>query len=300
MMPSNRFSTLRGIRFLVVLALAGGLLLSACQAAATPPAEALITEAASPTPDQSAYWQAWRGGAHAASYDLGKGPNTYCARCHSPANYDPMAKVDPPPNCVSCKFAFESEPRVAVSNPLVPEADWKGVGCESCHWMKGGVAQAEISWLNVQTGYHETLATTTALCEKCHADTETLRHKRDLQDGAHQGYTCTQCHDAHTTQASCTAANCHPQVGSEPEPVAGHDANHVQVTCVACHDAGGLQVGPLEGQDVWVTFRTTQLLGRANTEPYQSHYLQASAPCQRCHFDDNPWGLAILDPGAVP
>jgi cytochrome c551/c552 len=66
------------------------------------------------------------------------------------------------------------------------------------------------------------------------------------------------------------------------------------VTCVACHDASGLDVGPVEGEDVWITFRTTELLGRANTEPYQSHALQRSVMCDRCHYPDNAWGLTAL------
>jgi hypothetical protein len=178
---------------------------------------------------------------------------------------------------------------------LIPQAEWKGTGCESCHWVKNGVAEAEISWTNIQTGYHETVATTTDLCEKCHTDTATLRHKRDLKDGVHQEYTCTQCHDPHSTSANCTASGCHPEVGTEPEAVAGHDADHRAITCVACHDAAGLEVGPLEDQAVWITFRTTELLGRTNVEPYVSHHLQLQVQCTRCHYPDNPWELSLVE-----
>jgi hypothetical protein len=294
MQSTNRSSFGTALLRTILLFLAG-LLLFACKPVATPVVEPLSATMPSPTPDQSAYWNAWHAGAHASTYDLGKGPNTYCARCHSPGNYDPNAKVDLPPNCVSCKFAFESEVRIAVSNPLIPQADWKGIGCESCHWVKNGISEAEISWTNIQSGYHETVATATDLCEKCHTDTQTLRHKRDLKEGAHQGYTCTQCHDAHSTLAGCTSSACHPDVGTETEPVPGHDADHSAVTCVACHDAEGFDVGPMEDQGVWVTFRATELLGRTNVEPYQSHYLQLQVECTRCHYLDNPWNLSLVE-----
>jgi hypothetical protein len=299
-MYKNTHLSYREVHLCTITLILCGVLLYACQPVATLTAEPLNTTIPSPTPDQSAYWQAWNEGAHASAYDLGKGPNTYCARCHSPANYDPFAKVDPPPNCVSCKFAFESEPRIAVSNPMIPESEWRGTGCESCHWVKNGVAEADISWTNIQTGYHETLASSTDLCEKCHTDTETLRHQRDLQDGAHKEYTCTQCHDAHSTAASCSAANCHPEVGAEAKVIPGHDAEHANVTCVACHDATGLEVGPMEDQGAWVTFRTTELLGRTTSEAYQSHYLQLAVQCARCHYPDNPWNLNVVGGNTGP
>jgi hypothetical protein len=61
-----------------------------------------------------------------------------------------------------------------------------------------------------------------------------------------------------------------------------------------------LDVGPAEGENVWITFRTTELLGRANTEAYQSHALQRSVMCERCHFADNPWGLTAPVATAEP
>jgi hypothetical protein len=243
---------------------------------------------------------AWEGSPHGNTYDLGKGPNTFCARCHSPENWDPAAKPDAPPNCVSCKFPFDAEVRVAPSNPLVPEADWKDIGCVVCHATDDGSVKPDIAWYDTVTGYHETVTSTTELCEKCHTDTETIRHRRDLGQAAHAGFTCTDCHDPHTTAASCGAAGCHETVGSETTAIPGHDADHAAVTCVACHDASGLDVGPAEGENVWITFRTTELLGRANTEAYQSHALQRSVMCERCHFADNPWGLTAPVATAEP
>ena len=255
--------------------------------------------AATSSPVQQIAWQDWQKGPHSATYDLSKGPNTYCARCHSPLNWDQSAKIDPPPNCVSCKFAFEAKPRIAQGNPLVPKDDWKNIGCEVCHQMENGAVQGEIAWLNPITGYHETVISPTDLCEKCHTNTETLKHKRALGDQAHDGFICTSCHNPHSAVASCTQSGCHIEISeagpatSQPQAIYWNhrDPAHVNLACVACHDASGLEVGPLENQQVWMTFRTVLLLGRQNNEPYQSHDLQAVVDCGRCHFFGNPWGL---------
>lgn len=252
--------------------------------------------AATATPNQSAYRQAWQEGPHAQTYSLEKGPNTYCARCHSPGNWDPAATIDPPPNCVSCKFPFEAVPRMATGNPLVPEEEWQSIGCDVCHRVnEDGVVEAQIAWHDPVSGYYETVADATALCAHCHRDTETLRHNRDVGQ-AHAGYVCTDCHDAHSAVASCTQQGCHDP--GQPDWQKQHDEHHDALACVACHDAAGLQVGPLEDGSLWMTFRTTELLGRANTEPYQSHQLQRDVNCRRCHFPDNPWDLLIVDDDA--
>jgi hypothetical protein len=72
----------------------------------------------------------------------------------------------------------------------------------------------------------------------------------------------------------------------------GHSRLHQNVTCVACHDASDYEVAPVEGQDVWITWRTTELLGRATKNPYQSHALQRSVSCERCHYAGSQWGLS--------
>ena len=325
-----------GMVFIVLLA-------SACQGAATgtetPTAvpSATLEPTSQPTAtltlmeQNPAEWVAWKGGPHAAGYDPSKGPNTYCARCHSPANWDPQAVINDPPNCVSCKFQNETEMRIAVGNPPVPEAEWKGLECGTCHKVQEGRLAAEPTWYDKQTGYYESVGTTTKLCEKCHLDNETLRHKRELGEETHIGFTCTNCHDPHSMQASCTQSGCHDNWGSTttagtiPHPSMGmgtsvscseagchsgtnfsdkptpsaitgftwnhQDGLHTAVTCVACHDASGLPAKYLEDQKIWVVFRVTELLGRYNEKVYQSHALTRSVNCSRCHYIDNPWGL---------
>ena len=240
-----------------------------------------------PHPEQQAKWE---NSPHADTYAMEKGPNTYCAKCHSPGNWDPAATIDPPPNCVSCKFSFEDSPRIAAGNPLVAKSEWVDIGCNVCHRAQGDYVEPEIAWLDTATGYYETVADVTALCEKCHLDNETLRHKRELSGGAHADYLCTECHDAHDTQANC--ADCHQEAMSDP--LANHsqyDETHPSLTCVACHDGSGLEVQPIENQGVWVTFRTTELMGRSSSKPYQSHVIQRTVNCQRCHYANNPWAL---------
>lgn len=239
-----------------------------------------------PTADSSIFEEDFQVSGHAAGYDLGKGPNTFCAHCHSPLDWDPMAHPDPPPNCVSCKFEFEDEARIAVSNPLIPEADWHGITCAVCHVGEDEQVNPELAWFDAEVDGYETVANPGELCEKCHRDTETLRHQRDLT-GVHADFQCTQCHQAHSVRASCS--DCH----TLDQDHLGTDIAHAYIDCTACHDASGMQVGPREDGLVWTSFRTVALLGRESSEPYQSHSLQRMVDCTRCHFPDNPWDLTV-------
>ena len=260
------------------------LLLLGCQPAPTPV----------PTPvDQTAIRTVWRASPHGNTYDLGKGPNTFCARCHSPRNWDPASKIDAAPNCVSCKFAFDPAPRHAPDNPLIAPDQWKDIGCEICHPVENGIASKQVAWLNTATGKSEPVANINDLCAKCHLDDDVLRHKIDLGNQAHKNDTCTTCHDPHSTKASCTASACHAKLFTpDAKPIVGHDAAHKSVACGACHDASGLKVGPQEGTAIWTTFRTTELLGRSTTAAFMSHNLQRKVDCARCHFPGNPWKIA--------
>lgn len=206
------------------------------------PKEEEIVVTVTPTPtlpaDQAAVWEAWQGSAHADTYDREKGPNTYCARCHSPTNWDYSAKIDPPPNCVSCKLPNETEPRIAVNNSLVPEEEWGDIGCEVCHQMNGRLAEPGYYWYDNATGYHEVVDSTTELCEKCHKDQGSfLHHQVKLGAEVHQGYTCTDCHDPHDSYASC--GNCHLEIVQSRMLAT---LQHVNLTdksqCLVCHPIG--------------------------------------------------------------
>lgn len=228
---------------------------------------------------------AWATGPHANTYGLEKGPNTYCARCHAPQNWDSGAVIDSPPNCVTCKFPFEETLRIAQGNTFISEDEWQNIGCEICHSVTTDGEISGIAWLDTRTGYYVTLETSTELCEQCHRDTETLRHQRQIGDHVHQDFTCIDCHDPHTGLASCTAPGCHADVSTL------HDVAHPTVTCVVCHDAAGYSVDFDHENQLWVVLRTTEVLGRPSTSPYKSHSLQKTVDCARCHYSDNPWGL---------
>lgn len=216
-------------------------LLTACSSQATPSPGSLAVTAEAPTmgpvtpsPDQSAYRAAWRQSAHAAGYDLESGPNTYCARCHSPANWDPSAVIDEPPNCLNCKFPFETEPRQAEGNQLIPEPLWVGIDCPVCHKVENGVVVATLMWHDEASGYDETLDTPQALCEKCHRDTEVLRHAIDFDDGPHSDFDCMDCHADHTLVAGCGA--CHRMNRHQPpEPIVEHEGLSSNESCLECH-----------------------------------------------------------------
>lgn len=236
-----------------LLILVGAVLLVGCSteggkegeaaAPADSPPTAGTTEATEATraveAEQAAYYAAWERSPHADTYAEEKGPNTYCARCHSPANWDPEATIDRPPNCVSCKFPSDEEMRVAKGNPPVPEEEWVSIGCPVCHRVtEEGVVQPEIAWRSRTSGYYESVPNSTALCEKCHLDNETLAHHRELGE-AHAGFTCTECHDPHDASASCAA--CHtvnrerpPRLVPEHADVDGSDVNGNE-DCAECH-----------------------------------------------------------------
>ena len=138
--PKARWLMVVGVLLIIPL------LLIACQPAATaeptkPPATAVPPTpmpTAVPIPDQSVQIADWQSGPHAMPYDLGKGPNTMCTRCHSPQNWIPGSKAAAAPNCVTCKFATDAELRIAPTfaeggMDLVTEEQWVGIPCAQCH-----------------------------------------------------------------------------------------------------------------------------------------------------------------------
>jgi hypothetical protein len=129
----------------------------------------------------------------------------------------------------------------------VPEEDWVNIDCSVCHRVEGENFDAQVTWLNPITGYHETLTSTTALCEKCHRDSESgLSHTRQLGDGAHADFVCTDCHDPHSTKASCTSSGCHHITVTNnaecsechPDALAKHTMEQLHSgghDCMGCH-----------------------------------------------------------------
>ena len=221
----------------------------------------------------------WEASPHAHTYVTDElGTNSTCALCHAPLNFVPsMDNI--PESCAACKFEVPPAP------PTISEADWDNIPCNICHRVKKGVVQPDYAWLSIPPiDEYADLATTTELCLKCHGQTDLAGHGMSNLAHAHAGYTCTQCHDAHTTTTTCSSEICHANVLNPTVPIPGHDKDHQAVTCWTCHDASGMAVGPAD-QGIWTTFLP------GSSTPYASHDIVKQAACERSHFPNNPWNL---------
>jgi hypothetical protein len=303
------------------------LLVSAC-AAPTPEVQIKeVTVIVEPTPvppepteepaDQSAYHVDWESGPH-STYDEGHGPNDWCARCHSPQNWNPEATIGRPPNCVSCKFPGQ-EMTVGDGNVFIEEADWKAIPCETCHVMVGDYA-TEIAWLNPISMDYEEVSDPTELCEKCHVTTtgnsfgSAVTHKITLGGSAHLNYGgylgdsppptyCTDCHDPHTAEP-LQCIDCHAEDVKKDTHAGGmFNTMSESVTCMACHDAAGFDVGPHPSDEsgLFVTQETTMGRGGPSTSAVISHSIVYEVACDKCHYEGNSWELIVLNAdGSVP
>jgi len=256
--------------------------------------------------DEATAKQLWETGPHNNEYDLYRGPNTYCAMCHSPQNFDPAAKVNKPPNCWSCKFPTDKEVRISPNAPLIAEDQWAKINCDVCHPEGKG---PELAVWNNGTGEYVPVATTTQLCEKCHTDSlGGSRHKIRLGGGAHSNQItttvyrpelCTDCHDPHSGEASCSNSECHTDILKPEKEIKGHDADHAKVTCVACHDASGMTLGFDEASNTWVSGTSeVSKSGVLTFTAAYSHDFKKGVDCARCHFEANPWNLSVPTPAA--
>jgi hypothetical protein len=261
-----------------------------------------LSKPPTPTIDLKTIEAAWKSSSHSNDYGEGRGPNTYCARCHSPRNWDIASKPGPVPNCMACKFPFDKEVRKPPpnTNTFIEQKDWKNIGCDVCHKVENNVVDPKPVVWNQATGKYDAVATNTELCEKCHTDSlGGSKHKVEVGGPAHTsqiGLTvkrpneCTDCHDPHSQQASCT--NCHTLISQRP----GHDAAHTKVACDACHDASGLRLGPTADNTKWAAFKLTisPAGGPPTLTQVTSHVLQKTVDCMRCHYEDNPNKLRSL------
>jgi len=291
----------------------GALLLLALEPTAVPP------EPTEEPADQTAFHVAWESGPH-STYDPGHGPNDWCARCHSPQNWNPEATIGRPPNCVSCKFPTSEEFTVGDGNVLIPEEEWKAIPCETCHVMDDNGYAGEMAWLNPIKMEYESVATTTELCEKCHVTTtgnsfgSGVDHRIDFNGSAHLNYGgflgeeapptyCTDCHDPHTTEP-LQCVDCHAEDIEKPEHAFGAYASMKDtVTCMACHDASGAEVGPdpADENGIWTTLLTEMGRSGPTTEAIVSHSIVYEVSCDRCHSEGNAYDLTVREAdGSIP
>ena len=271
-----------------------------------------------PLPDQSAYHAAVSALDH-NTYSEYSAPNTYCARCHSPQNWDPEASYGPPPACWTCKFATDDEIRIADNNPLIPEDEWVGVPCETCHIVDSNGIAGKNAWLNPISMEYEEVNTPTELCEMCHVSTAGGSFGRvagsrgiDLGGSAHIKYAgtlgdtppqyCTDCHDPHSQELT-TCEDCHTGVRDSATHMKGYNSVMLdKVSCIACHDASGADVGPNPDDETgpWTTTETTTARGSTTTSAILSHSIQWSVACDRCHSKENAYGLSTRDSAGEP
>jgi hypothetical protein len=288
-----------------------------------PPTEVPPPPTPEPTalPDQSAQIAAWEGSPHGNTWGEGKGPNTWCSRCHSPQNWDPESFIGPPPTCFTCKFPQDPELRIAEGNPFVPEDEWVGITCETCHRMENGVATEGIAWLNPISMEYVEVNTPNELCEKCHVTTvgtgnpvrSAVSHEIVLGGPAHLNYAgfideetpptyCTDCHDPHSQQPK-QCEDCH-EIDPTTHAMGRYSLMEEKLTCMACHDASGAEVGPNPDEaagGTWTTLLTEVGRGGPTTSAIISHSIQYEVACDRCHYDANPWGLNVYtEDGEVP
>jgi hypothetical protein len=309
------------------------LVLYACTPAATPvpttppptPIPPVPTVASIVIPDQSAIWVAWQSGPHRDDYDVGKGPNTMCTRCHSPLNWIPGSKAAAAPNCVTCKFATDAALRIAPTfaeggMDFVSAADWVGIPCKQCHEVDAnGTASAEIAWLQPVSLTYEKINTPNELCVKCHANPAgakvssaglSANHEIILGGSAHMNYAgewpqadrpkyCTDCHDPHSSAVK-QCVDCHTDTAATHTRVT---AMMDKVTCQGCHDASGAAVGRAKPDALFTTILVTPGRGSApaTTAEIVSHSTVYMVSCNRCHKAGNTYGLQVLTAaGTVP
>ncbi len=238
-------------------------------------------------PDNPAQIEAaWSSSPHADSYVVtAEGMNSSCARCHAQVNWIPtMDEI--PESCLTCKFEVDPPP------PFIEESVWTHVECKVCHQMKKDEVEPGFAWLEIAPiDEYTEVASTTELCNKCHIVEGIPAHVTIAVEGSHAGMLRTECHDAHDTQATCSTSDCHEDALSAASTTPGHDEDHKDVHCVACHAAGELTVGPVEGE--WTTLVVGEPGGEEENIPFISHNVVLEAPCERCHFNDNPWGLSV-------
>jgi hypothetical protein len=243
------------------------------------------------TMDVDAIPSAWESSAHAHTYVVNKaGENSACTKCHSPTNFIPTVD-EVPESCFICKFELSEPP------PLTAQDIWDGIQCKICHEPgKKGVIPAEISWLEVPIleEYAE-VDSSSELCLKCHVQVDLPGHKPQVDlANAHADMVCTDCHNAHDLQASCSASGCHDDVLASGNSIAGHDTDHQNVSCIACHQAGGIPNGMDDSSGQWLPLIQIKAVDGSNQLiPYASHNIVTDSACETCHFSGNPWKLSV-------
>jgi len=191
--------------------------------------------------------------------------------------------------------------------------------CENCHYATIPIGN-ELTLLDGETGQFESINTSTDLCLKCHPEQGESFMGNNNNSNHHKNLGCTECHDAHSTEASCVQSSCHVGImGIFPASVTfpkthptcltdchvlhikaadlpiEHQPVHAKIPCTGCHDESKLSIrGPI--------IQTSS--GTRNLEDVHfpwgeqsfSHKIVREVDCFMCHYADNPWGLMVISP----
>jgi hypothetical protein len=227
----------------------------------------------------------WGASPHAATYVVAREKtNNACAKCHSPLNWTPISKEIP-------DSGIDTQIDTDPTTTLIAETEWQDIGCSVCHPDEKNNIKGDIAWLeSALTGEYSEVDSSTALCQKCHLAEEVEGHYSLYVEGSHSEFLCTDCHDPHSTAATCSSIACHEPFAAECEKIETHDKPHAEVSCSACHDNGEPQIKWNEEHQAWDTFRLSLRGNPMEYEPYTSHNLALEVDCDRCHAPgDHPW-----------
>lgn len=201
--------------------------------------------------------------------------------------------------------------------------------CEKCHTTKEGAVAKQLAWTDGSTGQMEVISSPNKLCGKCHADQVIRSGSLDTTQLAHIDFECTNCHNAHNLQASCTESTCHTSIryffslriempanhtgkGDPNSPMCGgstchdlarqvantpiyHHPIHRNVPCYVCHDVSGMVV-IMDGEQSWITVLDPGQDNGAKLLPQISHTIGLQVQCEKCHYTDNVWTLNEIFP----
>jgi hypothetical protein len=223
----------------------------------------------------------WSQSKHANTYDSSVGANTTCASCKSPRNWDPAnLALEAAHDCAACK-RIPGAARLELSGgDVVPQSEWKNIGCEICHQPMGGDSYwtGIAFWDQANQGY-EPIESVGELCAKCHEGQHGFEVVEEQRNSiAHNQWGCTLCHGTHGSPSACT--DCHDP--AESTGASEHD-RHPGVNCTACHDQGGLNIWLDDELNARHSGKYIPRKFAHTLTSWPSHNLSKQINCLRCH-----------------
>jgi hypothetical protein len=216
----------------------------------------------------------WQTGPHSSWLsDLDLETDPECIKCHTP-----LAILDP-----------EQLSKLSSSGGEAPAEST--AGCMLCHPQKSVEREPGVAWLVVDEEVHyEPIDTIDEPCKRCHVADEVDGHLFVRVEGVHEDFLCTDCHDPHTSAASCSDDGCHQPFQAECDPILTHDKPHASVTCSGCHAAEDVVIKWDADLQAWHSFSPVQDEEQIVLEGQYAHDLTEEVICERCHTPGElPW-----------